>query len=65
MTTPAYVRNTRFDILAANPSGLALYAELYDGTERPVNTVRFIFLDPARSDDFRASWARHDVHLHG
>ena len=55
MTTPAYVRNNRFDILEANPSGLALYSELYRGPERPVNTARFIFLDP-RATRFFTDW---------
>lgn len=47
---PAYIRNGRFDILAANPLGRALYAPVYDSPlfaqRGPVNTARFLFLDP-------------------
>jgi transcriptional regulator with XRE-family HTH domain len=47
---PAYVRNGRRDILAANPLGCALYSELYADPARPVNVARFVFLNPqARS----------------
>ena len=42
----AFVSNDRLDILAANQLGLALYSELYDSATRPVNTARFVFLDP-------------------
>ncbi|EFL38092.1 helix-turn-helix transcriptional regulator [Streptomyces griseoflavus] len=56
---PAYVRNGRFDILAANPLGRALYAPLFDSPlfaqRGPVNSARFMFLDPA-SKDFWADW---------
>ncbi|MFF1919805.1 helix-turn-helix transcriptional regulator [Streptomyces sp. NPDC058221] len=56
---PAYVRNARFDILAANTLGRALYAPVYDSPlfaqRGPVNSARFMFLDPA-SRDFWADW---------
>lgn len=52
---PAYVRNGRRDILAANRLGLALYAPMYDRPERPVNVARFTFLDD-RARDFFADW---------
>jgi len=42
----AFVSNDRLDILAANQLGLALYSELYAAPARPVNTARFVFLDP-------------------
>lgn len=43
---PAYVRNGRRDILAANRLGYALYSELYLDPARPVNIARFVFLNP-------------------
>ncbi|MEV5982610.1 helix-turn-helix transcriptional regulator [Streptomyces sp. NPDC052114] len=51
---PAYIRNGRFDILAANSLGQALYAPVYDSPlfaqRGPVNTARFLFLDPGSAD---------------
>jgi transcriptional regulator with XRE-family HTH domain len=44
----AFVRNERLDVLAANALGRALYSEMYVAPARPVNTARFVFLDPAR-----------------
>lgn len=56
---PAYVRNGRFDVLAANTLGRALYAPLFNSPlfaqRGPVNSARFMFLDPA-SKDFWADW---------
>jgi transcriptional regulator with XRE-family HTH domain len=43
---PAYVRNNRRDILAANALGEALYSELFRDPVRPVNPFRFVFLNP-------------------
>jgi hypothetical protein len=54
---PAFVRNNRLDILAANRLGRALYFEMGDGTSRPANTARFVFLDP-RATDFHVDWER-------
>jgi hypothetical protein len=58
---PAYVRNGRFDILAANSLGRALYAPVYDSPlfaqRGPVNTARFLFLDPG-SADFWPEWEK-------
>ncbi|GGM98164.1 helix-turn-helix transcriptional regulator [Streptomyces fuscichromogenes] len=58
---PAYVRNGRFDILAANALGRALYAPVFDSPlfaqRGPVNTARFLFLDPA-AQDFWADWGK-------
>jgi transcriptional regulator with XRE-family HTH domain len=54
MPMPAYLRNGRFDILAANDLGRALYSPLYeqaDVREHP-NSARFLFLDPAASEFF-------------
>jgi transcriptional regulator with XRE-family HTH domain len=54
---PAYVRNGRGDILAANRLGEALFSELYADPARPVNTARFVFLDP-RAPAFFPDWDR-------
>ena len=53
----AFVSNERLDILAANQLGRALYSELYDAPARPVNTARFVFLDP-RAEASYADWDR-------
>jgi transcriptional regulator with XRE-family HTH domain len=52
---PAYLRNGRRDILAANELGRALYSELYASPDRPVNVARFVFLDP-RARTFFLDW---------
>jgi hypothetical protein len=52
---PAYVRNGRGDILAANQLGYALYSEMYVAPTQPVNTARFTFLDP-RALTFFIDW---------
>lgn len=44
---PAWVRNGRHDILAANTLGRALYSPVFEDPRRPVNTTRFTFLNPA------------------
>ena len=54
---PAFVRNGRMDILAANRLGRALYSELFASPRRPPNTARFVFLDP-RAPGFYADWQR-------
>jgi transcriptional regulator with XRE-family HTH domain len=51
MPTPAYLRNGRFDILAANDLGRALYSPLYEESDTP-NTARFAFLSPAAPEFF-------------
>src|SRR5438552_10915661 len=40
---PAFVRNGRLDILAANRLGQALYSEHFDNPIQPANTARFVF----------------------
>jgi transcriptional regulator with XRE-family HTH domain len=59
---PAYVRNGRRDILAANRLGYALYSELYLDPTRPVNVARFVFLNP-RAHTFFIDWptAANDI----
>ncbi len=53
----AFVSNDRLDLLAANQLARALYSELYDAPARPVNTARFVFLDP-RADVTYPEWDR-------
>ena len=52
---PAFVRNGRLDILAANRLGYALYASVYVDPARPANLARFAFLDP-RATEFYPDW---------
>ena len=59
-TAPAFVRNARQDLVAANTLAYAFYAPLYPDPEhpdvtRPVNFVRFCFLDPA-AHEFYPDW---------
>ena len=51
MPTPAYLRNGRFDILAANQLGRALYSPLYEHSATP-NSARFVFLSTAAAEFF-------------
>ena len=44
---PAFVRNGRMDLLAANRLGRAFYDEAYADPQRPANLARFAFLDRA------------------
>ena len=53
---PAFVRNGRLDLLAANQLGYALYST-HVSAGRPANTARFTFLDP-RAQDFYPDWDR-------
>ena len=52
---PAFVSNGRLDILYANDMAKALYSELFRDPVRPVNSARFLFLDP-RARSFFADW---------
>ncbi|WP_109031234.1 helix-turn-helix transcriptional regulator [Streptomyces rubrogriseus] len=54
---PAYVRNNRMDILAANPLARALHCKLFETGAEPVNTCRFVFLDP-RATRLYPDWER-------
>ena len=55
ITAPAYVRNGRLDLLAANTLGAALYAPVFEDTSGTPNMARFIFLNP-RASDFFHDW---------
>ena len=52
---PAFVGNGRLDILHANPLLEALYSEHFRDPVRPVNSARFMFLDP-RARTFFPDW---------
>jgi transcriptional regulator with XRE-family HTH domain len=55
----AFVHNARLDNLAANQLGYALYSDMFSRATGPgpVNSARYIFLDP-RARDFYADWDR-------
>jgi len=55
ISAPAYVRNNRMDVLAANRLGRALFADVYAGGDTGFNLARYLFLDP-RSRDFYTQW---------
>ncbi len=52
---PAFVRNGRMDLLAANQLARGFYAEVYDHPGHQGNLARFQFLDPA-SRRFYPDW---------
>ncbi|MET8311779.1 helix-turn-helix transcriptional regulator [Micromonospora sp. NPDC005173] len=52
---PAFVRNGRLDILAANRLSEALYSPAFEAAARPVNLARFCFLHPA-ADELYPDW---------
>ena len=49
---PALVRNDRFDLLALNTLGRALYSPVLDFASKRPNTARFMFLSPQAADFF-------------
>jgi transcriptional regulator with XRE-family HTH domain len=53
----AIAENGRLDALATNQLGRAFHSHLFDGSGRPVNFARFVFLDP-RAEEFFADWER-------
>lgn len=54
---PAFVNNSRLDVVAANTLAQALYAPYFASATRPVNHARFAFLD-MRARDFWLDWDR-------
>ncbi|MHC3450340.1 MULTISPECIES: helix-turn-helix transcriptional regulator [Streptomyces] len=52
---PAFVRNGRMDLLAANQLARAFYADVYASPHNQANLARFTFLDPA-SRRFYPDW---------
>ncbi len=57
ITGPALVRNDRFDLLAFNTLGRALYSPVVDFSPKRPNTARFLFLSP-QAPDFFPDWER-------
>ena len=59
---PAFIRNGRGDLLAANRLGRALYSQHFDSPFQPANSARFLFLDP-RAESFYLEWDQvaHDI----
>jgi transcriptional regulator with XRE-family HTH domain len=57
ITAPAWVRNARHDMLAANRMARDLYAPVLADPRRPANNARFVYLDPA-AHDFYTDWER-------
>jgi transcriptional regulator with XRE-family HTH domain len=54
-TIPAYVRNARMDIVAANDLCQALYGGALDDDQLPLNLARYVFLEP-HSRGFFVDW---------
>ena len=54
--TPAYIRNARMDILAANKLCFALYAGVLTPETLPMNLARFIVPRPARAEEVYLDW---------
>lgn len=54
ISTPAYVRNDRLDLLGANQLGRVLFAEAFEQAPK-ANLARYLFLDE-RSRDFYIDW---------
>ena len=52
---PAFVRNGRMDLIAANRLARAFYHDVYADSRRPPNIARFTFLDPA-GERFYPDW---------
>jgi transcriptional regulator with XRE-family HTH domain len=57
IAAPAYVRNGRLDLIAANTLGHALYEPVFQDPSGTPNMARFIFLTPRASDFFR-DWGK-------
>src|SRR3954469_19356856 len=59
---PALVRNRRWDYLAANALGRAVYAQIFDGRTGAPNHARYVFLDD-RARAFFSDWeaVAHDT----
>lgn len=57
MDAPAHVRNGRFETLAMNRMGRALFAPVFEGRQLPVSHARFIFLD-SRAESYYGDWEK-------
>jgi transcriptional regulator with XRE-family HTH domain len=52
---PAFVYNSRHDVLYANPLAEAMFLEWFSDPVKPPNSARYIFLDP-RAKTFYMDW---------
>ncbi len=52
---PAFVRNGRLDIIAANPMARAFYRDVFDMVDGPPNIARYTFLDE-KAHAFYPDW---------
>jgi transcriptional regulator with XRE-family HTH domain len=55
---PAWVRNGRHDIVAMNQLARALYSPVLAAPRRPVNTTRFVYLEPEAAREFFVDYDR-------
>jgi transcriptional regulator with XRE-family HTH domain len=55
---PAWVRNSRHDIVAMNQLARALYSPVLADPRRPANTTRFVYLNPEAAEDFFVDYDR-------
>jgi hypothetical protein len=55
---PAWVRNGRHDIVAANQLARALYSPVLADPRRPANTTRFVYLNPEAAREFFVDYDR-------
>jgi transcriptional regulator with XRE-family HTH domain len=49
---PALIRNGRYDVLAMNHLGRALYSPVLADPRRPANTARFVYMNPSEAETF-------------
>ena len=56
-TVPAFIGNSRLDLIGTNALARAFYVQVLDSPAQPVNFARFCFLDPA-AHDFYPDWER-------
>ncbi|NIL83726.1 hypothetical protein RhoFasGS6_01084 [Rhodococcus fascians] len=54
-TVPVFVQNGRLDAVAANRLGRAVFSEMFDNAQEPVNAARFLFLD-SKAQNFYQDW---------
>lgn len=55
---PAWVRNSRHDIVAMNQLARALYSPVLADGRRPANTTRFVYLQPEAAQEFFVDYDR-------
>ncbi|MEU3626951.1 transcriptional regulator [Amycolatopsis coloradensis] len=55
---PAWICDSRYDVLAMNHLAAALYSPVLADTRRPANTARFVYLDPEAAKTFFVDYDR-------